>query len=139
MSQHPLISFQRHLQSQGKRPGTQDRYVSILARFLREAEVPAAAITADQVDDFLVECGNALGLSASWFNVTFQALVAWLEMQQLPTDLRGLRPKRVAIQPPRWFEAAEARRLIGAVVPAVLPGHALDRHAGVRGELAAGA
>jgi integrase len=115
MSQHPLISFQRHLQAQGKRPGTQDRYVSILARFLREAEVPAASITADHAYDFLVERGNVLGLSASWFNVTFHALVAWLEMRQLPTDLRGLRPKRVAIQPPRWFTAAEARRLIGSV------------------------
>jgi integrase/recombinase XerD len=86
-----------------------------LARFLREAEVPAASIPADHVYDFLVERGNVLGLSASWFNVTFHALVAWLEMRQLPTHLRGLRPKRVAIQPPRWFTAAEARRLIGAV------------------------
>jgi len=115
MSQHPLLSFQRHLQAQGKRPGTQDRYVSILARFLRETDVPAGSITADHAYCFLVERGNVLGLSASWFNVTFHALVAWLEMQQFPTDLRGLRPKRVAIQPPRWFTAAEARRLIGSV------------------------
>lgn len=115
MSQHPLLSFQRHLQAQGKRPGTQDRYVSILARFLRETDSPAAAITADHAYDFLVERGNALGLSASWFNVTFHAMVAWLESQQLPTDLRGLRPQRVVEQPPRWFTAAEARRLIGAV------------------------
>jgi integrase len=115
MSQHPLLSFQRHLQAQGKRPGTQDRYVSILARFLRETDVPALSITADHAYDFLVERGNVLGLSASWFNVTFHAVVAWLEMQRLPTDLRGLRPKRVVQQPPRWFTAAEARRLIGAV------------------------
>lgn len=115
MSQHPLPSFQRHLQAQGKRPGTQDRYVSILARFLRETDVPAESITADHVYDFLVERGNELGLSASWFNVTFHAMMAWLEMRQLPTDLRGLRPKRIAIQPPRWFTAAEACRLIGAV------------------------
>ncbi len=72
--------------------------MSILARFLREAEVPAASITPDHAYDFLFERGNVPGLSASWFNVTFQALVAWLEMQQLPTGLRGLRPKRVAIQ-----------------------------------------
>ncbi len=115
MSQHLLLSFQRHLQAQGKRPGTQDRYVSILARFLREAVVPVEAVTADHVYDFLVERGNALGLSASWFNVIFHAMMAWLEMRQLPTDLRGLRPKRIALQPPRWFTAAEARRLIGAV------------------------
>jgi len=89
--------------------------VSILARFLREADVPATSVTADHAYDFLVERGNVLGLSASWFNVTFHAVVAWLEMRQLPTDLRGLRPKRVVQQPPRWFTAAEARRLIGAV------------------------
>lgn len=115
MSQHLLISFQRHLQAQGKRPGTQDRYVSILARFLRETDVSEASITADHVYAFLVERGNVLGLSASWFNVTFHALMAWMEMQRLPADLRGLRPKRVAIQPPRWFTAAEARLLIGSV------------------------
>ncbi len=115
MSQHHLTSFQRHLHAQGKRPGTQDRYVSILARFLRETDVPAESITADHAYHFLVERGNELGLSASWFNVTFHAMIAWLELRQLPTDLRGLRPKRVAIQPPRWFTAAEARRLIGAV------------------------
>lgn len=115
MSQHPRVSFQRHLQAQGKRPGTQDRYVSILARFLREVEAPVEAVTADHVYDFLVERGNALGLSASWFNVTFHAMVAWLEMRGLPTGLRGLRPKRVALQPPRWFTVVEARQLLGAV------------------------
>lgn len=115
MSQHPLSFFQRHLQAQGKRPGTQDRYVSILARFLRETDVPVEAITADHAYSFLVERGNHLGVSASWFNVTFHAMVAWLEMRQLPTNLRGLRPKRVAQQPPLWFTAAESRRLIGAV------------------------
>ncbi len=115
MSQHPLISFQRHLQAQGKRPGTQERYVSILARLLRSVDVPAEAVTVDHAYAFLVERGNDLGLSASWFNVIFHAVVAWLEMRQLPTDLRGLRPQRVVLQPPRWFTAAEVRRLIGAV------------------------
>ena len=115
MSQYLLTSFQRHLQAQGKRPGTQDRYVSIMARLLREVDVPAEAVTADHAYVFLVERGNALGLSASWFNVIFHAVVAWLTMRQLPTDLRGLRPQRVVVQPPRWFTAVEARRLIGAV------------------------
>jgi len=115
MSQHLLLTFQRHLQARGLRPGTQERYVSILARLLRWAEVPAEAVTADHAYDFLVERGNALGLSASWFNVIFHALVAWLEMRQLPTDLRGLRPQRVVQQPPRWFTATAASRLIGAV------------------------
>ena len=115
MSQHLLTSFQRHLQAQGKRPGTQDQYVSILARFLRTIDVSAEAITADHAYDFLIQRGNELGISASWFNVTFHALVTWLEMRQMPTDLRGLRPQRVVIQPPRWFTSAEARRLIAAV------------------------
>ena len=115
MSQHPLVTFQRHLQAQGKRPSTQDRYVSILARFLRETDAPATAITPEHVYQFLVERGNELGLSASWFNVTYHAMVAWLVMQAQPTELRGLRPKRVAIQPPRWFTVDELRRLFHAV------------------------
>lgn len=115
MVQHSLNSFQRHLQAQGKRPSTQDRYVSILARFLREVGVPVESITTDHVYDYVVERGNVLGLSASWFNVIFHALVGWMEMRRLPMDLRGLRPKRVAIQPPRWFTAHEACGLIGAV------------------------
>lgn len=115
MSQHALVSFQRHLQAQGKRPGTQDRYVSIVSRFVREAGVPMDVITQDHAYAFLVERGNALGLSASWFNVIFHAVVSWLQMRQLPTDLRGLRPKRVALQPPRWFTAVEARSCIGLI------------------------
>jgi hypothetical protein len=67
MSQHPLPSFQRHQQAQGKRLGTQDRYVSILARVLRETDVPVESITADHVYDFLVERGNELGLSFRYF------------------------------------------------------------------------
>lgn len=89
--------------------------MSIVARLLREVAVPAEAITADHAYDFLVQRGNHLGLSASWFNVTFHAVMAWLEMRVLPTTLRGLRPKRIALQPPRWFTAVEVRRLSGAV------------------------
>lgn len=115
MSQDPILSFQRHLQAQGKRPGTVERYTAIVARFLAWAGVPVSAVTADHAYDFLVERGTALGLSASWFNVTFHAVAAWLESCGLPTELRGLRPKRVALQPPRWLTAAEARRLLAAV------------------------
>ena len=78
MSQDILGSFQRHLQVQGKRPGTQDRYVAILARFLQSVPVPEAAITADHVYDFLMERGTALGVSSSWYNVIFHALGARL-------------------------------------------------------------
>ena len=42
-------------------------------------------------------------------------MLAWLTMRGLPTDLRGLRPQRVAKQPPRWFTAEESRRLLDAV------------------------
>jgi integrase len=115
MSHNPLSTFQRHLQAQGKRPGTQDRYVSILARFLKEVSHPVGTITPDHVYEFLVDRGNELGLSASWFNVTFHAMVAWLQMRDLPTDLRGLRPQRVPQQPPRWWTADELRRLLNAV------------------------
>lgn len=115
MSQDLILSFQRHLQAQGKRPGTVDRYVSIVSRFLREAGAPPESVGADHAYAFLIDRGTALGLSASWFNVTFHAVVAWLESRELPTALRGLRPKRVALQPPRWFTADEARRLVAAV------------------------
>jgi integrase len=115
MSQDPILSFQRHLQAQGKRPGTVDRYVSIVSRFLDQAGVAAEAVTEGHAYAFLVDRGNAMGLSASWFNVIFHAVVAWLESRGLGTSLRGLRPKRVAVQPPRWFTAEETRRLLGAV------------------------
>jgi len=60
MSQHSLLSFQRHLQAQGKRPGTQEQCVSILARLLRWVDVPAEAVTADHAYAFLVDRGNEL-------------------------------------------------------------------------------
>ena len=91
MSQDPLISFQRHLETQGKRPGTQDAYVGVLARFLRSVDLPLDSITAEHVYQHLVERGTAARLSRSWYNVIYHALVAWLEMQGLTTDLRGLR------------------------------------------------
>jgi integrase len=115
MSQHPLLSFQRHLQACGKRPGTQDRYVSIVRRFLGTAGVPVEAVTAEHAYAFLIERGTDPKLSASWYNVMFHAVVAWLTMRGLSTGLRGLRPKRVPLQPPRWFTAEVTRRLIAAV------------------------
>lgn len=115
MSQNPILHFQRHLKAQGKRPGTVDRYVSIVTRFLNEVDVPAEAVTSEHAYAFLVDRGNTLGLSASWFNVIFHAVRAWLQSQNLPTDLRGLRPQRVALQPPRWLTAEDARRLVAAV------------------------
>jgi integrase/recombinase XerD len=115
MSQSSLLPFQRHLKAQGRRPGTVVSYCGIVERFLRWVDGPAASTTPDQVYAFLVERAQDSGLSSSWYNVTFHALVAWLTMRGLPTDLRGLRPQRVAKQPPRWFTREEVRRLLRAV------------------------
>jgi integrase/recombinase XerD len=115
MCQYHLLFFQRHLQAQGKRPGTQVRYVSILARFFREVDAPVEAISAEDVYAFLIRRGNEPGTSASWYNVSFFAMVAWLTMRGFSTELHGLHAKRVALQPPRWLTAVEVRRLLGAV------------------------
>lgn len=112
MSQSAITAFERHLRAQGKRPGTIDSYTTIVRRFFADQAVPPEAITADHAYDWLVDRGNALGLSASWFNVLFHAVVGWLTSRGLPTDLRGLRPKRIALQPPRWLTADETRRLL---------------------------
>jgi integrase/recombinase XerD len=115
MSQHALHSFERHLIAQGKRPGTVERYVAVVNRFLVSAPVPVDAVTPDHAYAYLIATGNRLGLSASWFNVIFHAMVSWLTSQDLSTDLRGLRPQRVRVQPPRWFTADETARLLAAV------------------------
>ena len=115
MSQPILHAFERHLIAQGKRPGTVDRYVAIVGRFLGATGVPAEAVTTDHAYAWLVDLGNRLGRSASWFNVCFHALLRWLESRQLSTDLRGLKPQRRELQPPRWFTADETARLMAAV------------------------
>jgi len=115
MSQYLFPSFQRHLQAQGKRPGTVDAYCTIVERFLGSTGMAESAVNADHAYAWLVERGTACGLSAAWFNVQFHAVSAWLTMRGLSTDLRGLRPKRIAHQPPRWYTGEEVQRLIGAV------------------------
>jgi integrase/recombinase XerD len=115
MSHSSLLSFERHLRAQGKRPGTVDSYCGIVERFLRWVDRPADSTTPREVYEFLVERAHASGLSSSWYNVNFHAMAAWLTMRGLPTDLQGLRPQRVAKQPPRWFSALEVRRLLDAV------------------------
>jgi site-specific recombinase XerD len=115
MSHSSLLSFQRHLKAQGKRPGTVDSYCGIVERFLRSVDGPGESTTPQQIYGFLVERAHVSGRSSSWYNVNFHAMVAWLTMRGLPTDLHGLRPQRVAKQPPRWFTREEVRRLLGAV------------------------
>ena len=115
MSQSSLTSFQRHLKAQGKRPGTIDGYATIVGRFLRDTAVPDEAVTAQHAYAWLVERGNASGVSSAWYNVIFHAMVAYLTMRGLPTELQGLRPKRVPLQPPRWFTRGETKKLLAAV------------------------
>ena len=115
MSQSSLTSFQRHLKAQGKRRSTIDRYATIVGRFLREAGVPDEAVTVQHAYAWLVERGNASGVSSPWYNVNFHAVVAYLTMRGLPIELQGLRPKRVPIQPPQWFTKADTRKLLSAV------------------------
>lgn len=115
MSHDALLSFERHLIAQGKRPGTVEVYVSCVGRFLSWAEVPPEAVGTDHAYAWLVALGNRLSLSASWFNVCYHAVVSWLTSRGLSTDLRGLRPQRRRLQPPRWFTAAETVSLLDAV------------------------
>lgn len=115
MSQSAIHSFQRHLIAQGKRPGTVELYATIVGRLLADAGVPVPEVTVDHAYGWLVDLGNRVGRSASWFNVCYHAVVRWLESRRMATDLRGLHPQRRVLQPPRWFTASETRRLLAAV------------------------
>lgn len=115
MSQNPFLSFERHLQAQGKRPGTVVSYAGIVARFLSRTGLPAEAVTEEHAYAYLVECGTAKGRTSSWYNVIFHAISGWLRWRGLSTDLRGLRAQRVPLQPPRWLTEDEVRRLLAAV------------------------
>ncbi len=115
MSQPILHAFERHLIAQGKRPGTVDCYVAVVGRFLAATDLPVESVTTDHAYAWLIDLGNRLGRSGSWFNVCFHAVLRWLESRRLSTDLRGLQPQRRLVQPPRWFTADEVARLLAAV------------------------
>lgn len=115
MSQPILHVFERHLIAQGKRPGTVDCYVAVVGRFLAATDLPVESVTTDHAYAWLIDLGNRLGRSGSWFNVCFHAVLRWLESRRLSTDLRGLQPQRRLVQPPRWFTADEVARLLAAV------------------------
>jgi integrase len=113
MSQHLILPFQRHLVAMGKRPTTVGSYCGILRRLLSwAAERGVDQPDAGSVYEFLVEQGARPGLSPQWYNVNFHALRLWLAMREQPTGLRGLLPKRVPDQPPRWLQRGEAGRLL---------------------------
>jgi len=116
MSQDLVLPFQLHLQALGKRPGTCHSYLGIFRSFLRWAETQSIAEPdAESVYAYLIEVGNRPSLSPQWYNVNLHALRAWLVMRGQPLALRGLQPKRVPDQPPRWLSEDVVRRLIGAV------------------------
>jgi integrase len=108
MNQHHILPFQRHLQAMGKRPSTVASYSGVLRRFLvwtdAERQGPPDA---GAVYDFLLEQGNRPELSPQWYNVNYHALRLWLAMIEQPTGWRGLRPKQVPGQPPRWLTRQE--------------------------------
>lgn len=112
MSQDRILPFQHHLQAMGKRPGTVESYCGVLRRFLvwvdaqRQDQPHAGAVY-----DFLVKLGSRPELSPQWYNVNFHALRLWLAMNEQPVGLRGLLPKRVPDQPPRWLTGQEVWRL----------------------------
>ena len=64
---------------------------------------------------FLVHLGGELGASASWYNVLFTAVVRWFEFRSQVVDLKGLRPQRRPLSPPRSWSVADVRLLLGAV------------------------
>ncbi|HAT11350.1 MAG TPA: hypothetical protein DCS97_12335 [Planctomycetes bacterium] len=115
MSQSVLQSFQRHLHARGLRPSTQEVYVACIARLLAWAPSPSASVSSAEAYTYLVEQGNRLRLTASWYNVIFTAVVRWFEMRGVALDLHGLQPQRRHRQPPRWLTAADVRRLLASV------------------------
>ncbi len=112
-----LLSFERHLRTRGHRPSTIDRYTSCVARLVARSGVPADAVTTVHAYDYLIEQGNRLRVSSSWFNVIFVSIVRWFEMRVVALDLRGLKPQKRHRHrhPPRWLAQDEARRLLAAV------------------------
>ena len=109
-----LPSFPAHLKALGRRPGTIDSYCGIVERFLRSVSCPPEETTSEHVYAFLVARCAASGISSSWYNVNYHAMVLWLKMRGLDADLRGLAPQRIHRQPPRWLTEDELRQLLAA-------------------------
>lgn len=110
-----IDSFHLHLRARGLRPLTQDRYVYGAQRLHRHAGKPAEAVTGPDGYAFLVHVGGEKGLSSSWYNVLFTAVVCWFEFRSEVIDLKGLRPQRRPLSPPRSLPVADVGRLLGEV------------------------
>jgi integrase/recombinase XerD len=110
-----IQSFHRHLHACGMAASTQERYVASVARLIAFAGVPAEAITSQHAYDHLIDQSNRLGLSASWYNIQFVAIVHWFEFRQIPLELKGLRPQRRPVRPPRALRVDQVKTLLAAV------------------------
>jgi integrase len=110
-----IESFHQHLRARGLRPRTQDRYLYGVERLHRHAGKPPEAVTGPDGYAFLVHVGGELGVSASWYNVLFTAVVRWFEFRSIVVDLKGLRPQRRPQSPPRAWSVADVGRCLGSV------------------------
>jgi integrase/recombinase XerD len=110
-----IQSFHKHLHARGMAPSTQERYVSSILRLIAFAGVPAEAITSQHAYDHLIDQSNRLGLSASWYNIQFVAIVHWFEFREIDLALKGLKPQRRPLRPPRALRVDQVRMLLGSV------------------------
>jgi integrase/recombinase XerD len=115
MTDSLVTAFHRHLHACGMAPSTQERYVSSVLRLIAFAGLPAGELTSQHAYDHLIDQSNRLGLSASWYNIQFVAIVRWFEFRQQPLELKGLRPQRRPVRPPRSLHVAQVRDLLAAV------------------------
>lgn len=110
-----LTAFHQHLRARGLRPQTQDRYLYGVQRLHRHAGKPPEAVTGADAYAFLVHIGGERGVSSSWYNVLFTAVVRWFEFRSEIVDLKGLRPQRRPSGPPRALPAADVARILAQV------------------------
>jgi len=110
-----IASFHHHLHARGMARSTQERYLSCVLRLINFAGVAPEALTSQHAYDHLVDQSTRLGLSASWYNVQFVSIVRWFEFRAQPLELRGLKPQRRAIAPPRALSVPQVRSVLEAV------------------------
>jgi integrase/recombinase XerD len=110
-----IESFHHHLHARGMARSTQERYLSCVLRMINFAGVTPEALTSQHAYDHLVDQSTRLGLSASWYNVQFVSIVRWFEFRNQPLELRGLKPQRRPIAPPRALSVDQVRSLLGNV------------------------
>jgi len=115
MADSLIQSFHRHLHACGMAPSTQERYVSCILRMIAFAGVPGKGLTSQRAYDHLVDQSNRLGLSASWYNIQFVAIVRWFEFREQSLELKGLRPQRRPLRPPRALRIDQVKTLLAAV------------------------